>query len=85
MGTTTQVRLDCDFCDEKSLVVIAPDGSVPPAVGWIVVSRDTDRQAEKYICCSTKCLLRTADKYASNPIAKSGLVLVDKPLPRDPV
>ena len=77
MAITNLVKVACDFCNEKVVVEVAPDGTVPPCPGWIVVSRDTARGAEKFTCCSTKCLLRAADKYASNPAVPSNLVGID--------
>ena len=77
MAIQNQVRIECDFCDEKTIVGVAPDGSVPPALGWIVVSRDTAKGTEKYIACSTKCLLRAADRYATNPATAGNLVGID--------
>ena len=77
MAIQNLVKVACDFCDEKVIVEVAPDGSVPPCIGWIIVSRDTTRGAEKWTCCSTKCLLRAADRYASNPAAPSNIVGID--------
>lgn len=77
MTITNLVKVACDFCNEKVVVEVAPDGMVPPCIGWIVVSRDTSKGAEKFTCCSTKCLLRAADKFASNPAAPSNLVGID--------
>jgi len=83
MGITNLVKVVCDFCAEKAVVEVAPDGSVPALISWIVVSRDTAKGAERYHVCSTKCLLRAADRYASNPAAPSNIVSIN-PGPKDP-
>lgn len=77
MAIKNLVKVSCDFCPEKTVVEVAPDGTVPPCIGWIILSRDTARGAEKLTVCSTKCLLRAADRFASNPAAPSNLVGID--------